>query len=306
MKKTISILITLVLTSIVGQAQTNVYHPFPDTDCHWNVLKYFKNGGSTVTYDRYSLVISGDTTIGSFVYHKLYQNGYTYYTSTTYPYGKFYAGAFRQDIPNRKIYLFKNGKDTLAYDFNLKVGDTLKTCLTQFQIGARIKSIDSVLVDNKYHKAFSTEYLINSGQYYKIIEGIGSMFGAFEQIIFPFEGRSDLQCVRIGTNTVWPSPAPYSCNLIALSLPDNFIKTNKVVISQNPFSKETTLTFNTVLNKVSLLIYNSAGQLVKQVKNISGESYILNRDNLESGIYFLRVSESNDVIATEKFVITDN
>jgi hypothetical protein len=93
---------------------------------------------------------------------------------------------------------------------------------------------------------------------------------------------------------------------VTLSLPDNLIKTNKVVISQNPFSNETTLTFKTVLNKVNLIIYNSAGQVVKQIKNISGQSYILNRENLETGIYFLRVSENNDVVATEKFIITDN
>ena len=57
---------------------------------------------------------------------------------------------------------------------------------------------------------------------------------------------------------------------------------------------------------MNLIIYNSAGQVVKQIKNISGQSYILNRENLETGIYFLRVSENNDVVATEKFIITDN
>lgn len=303
MKKSLSILITLVLISILGQAQTNVYHQFPDSNCHWKGLNYSRNGTMTVTYDQYSLVISGDTTIGSFVYHKLYQNGYTYDhptpTNPGYPYDKFYKGAFRQDIPNRKVYLFNGGQDLLAYDFNLKVGDTLKSCLGV----ARIKSIDSVLVGNKYHKAFTFD--TGGPPYYKFIEGIGSTHG-FLQEFFPFEGGSDLQCVSIEAKTVWPSPSPYTCGLVALSIPNNFIKTNKVVISQNPFSNETTLTFNTVLNKMNLIIYNSTGQLVKQVKNISGKSYILNRDHLESGIYFLRILENNDIIATEKFIITDN
>ena len=305
MKKAIFILITLVLTSIVGQAQTNVYHQFPDSNCLWNGLNYGRNGTNIVTYDQYSLIISGDTTIGSFVYHKLYQNGYTYTyptpTNPGYPYGKFYRGAFRQDIPNRKVYLFDNGRDTLAYDFNLNVGDTLKSILSCAAV--RIVSIDSVLVGNNYHKAFT--YDLGGPPYYKFIEGIGSTHGPL-QLFCPFEGGSDLQCVRIGTNTVWPSPSSYNCGLVTLSLLDNFIKTNKVVISQNPFSNETTLTFKTVLNKVNLIIYNSAGQVVKQIKNISGQSYILNRENLETGIYFLRVSENNDIIATEKFIITDN
>lgn len=312
MKKAVFILITLVVTSIVGQAQTNVYHQFPDSNAQWSGKIWYKSSMSTATYDTYNLIISGDTTIGSFVYHKLYKSGNIYTPpgppSSMYYYNNLYSGAFRQDIPNRKVYLHKNGVDKLAYDFNLNVGDTLKTCLTTFGGGIRINAIDSILVDNKYHKAFNTGCMIsNSGTtgYYEIIEGIGSMFGAFEQIFCPFEQGSDLYCVRIGTKTVWALSSQYNCDL-GLSIPDNFIKTNKVVISQNPFSNETTLTFKTVLNKVNLIIYNSAGQVVKQIKNISGQSYILNRENLETGIYFLRVSENNDVVATEKFIITDN
>ncbi len=311
MKKSTFILITLVLTSIVGQAQTNVYHQFPDSNVQWSGTIWYKSSMTTVTYDSYSLIISGDTTIGSFVYHKLYKSGNVYTPpgppSSTYYYNNLYAGAFRQDIPNRKVYLNKSGVDTLAYDFNLNVGDTLKTCLTGFSGAVRIYSIDSVLVGNKYHKAFNTGCINTSGTggYYKIIEGIGSMFGAFESIFCPFEMGSDLYCVRIGATTAWALSSQYNCDLGA-SIPDNFIKTNKVVISQNPFSNETTLTFKTVLNKVNLIIYNSAGQVVKQIKNIYGQTYILNRENLETGIYFLRVLENNDVVATEKFIITDN
>ncbi len=308
MKKSIFILITLALTSIVGQAQTNVYHQFPDSNAQWRGEIWYKSSTTTVTYDSYSLIISGDTTIGSFVYHKLYKSGNVYTPpgppSSMYYYNNIYAGAFRQDIPNRKVYLHKSGVDNLAYDFNLNVGDTLKTCLTGYSVGVRIYSIDSVLVGNQYHKAFNTG-CIGTGGYYKLIEGIGSMFGAFEPIVCPFEMGSDLYCVRIGTTTAWALSSQYNCDLGA-SIPDNFIKTNKVVIFQNPFSNETTLTFKTVLNKVNLIIYNSAGQVVKQIKNISGQSYILNRENLEAGIYFLRVLENNNVVATEKFIITDN
>lgn len=304
MKKVIFILITLVLTSIVGQAQTNVYHQFPDSNAQWSGFHWSRNGGSTITNDYYSLVISGDTTIGSFVYHKLYQSGNINCVPCSPPginYSNVYAGAFRQDIPNKKVYLYLGGTDILAYDFNLNVGDTIKTCLTGG--GVCINAIDSVLVGNKYHKAFN----FNCGSLVgndKLIEGIGSTFGLL-QYVCPFESGSDLQCVRIETTTVWALSSQYNCDL-GLSIPDNFIKTNKVLISQNPFSNETTLTFKTVLNKVNLIIYNSAGQVVKQIKNISGQSYILNRENLETGIYFLRVSENNDVLATEKFIITDN
>ena len=306
MTKALFILILSVLNSIIGQAQTNVYHPFPNSSCQWTGLNWDHSGGGSgpVQYDSYQLSISGDTTIGSFIYHKLYQSGFTYcqpcpiYNGQNY--NLHYVGAFRQDTLNKKVYLYKNGTDNLAYDFNLNVGDTIKTCLSTFQTGHYISSIDSVIVSNKYHKRFWID-----GCNYALIEGIGSMFGAFNDIFCPFEMGNDLHCVRIGTTTAWALSSQYNCDLGA-SIPEKLIKTNNIVISQNPFWSETTLTFNARFDKANLSVYNSSGQLVKQIKHISGQSYILNRDNLESGMYFLRVSESNDVIATGKLVIIDN
>src|SRR4051812_48438891 len=109
MKKISIILTILVLTLMVGQAQTNVYHPFPDSSAVWIGTNWSGGGTGMLSYDDYNLYISGDTTIGSFVYHKLYRNGATYCwpcpPSYTYYYQQ-YAGAFRQDIPNKKIYLY--------------------------------------------------------------------------------------------------------------------------------------------------------------------------------------------------------
>jgi len=53
------------------------------------------------------------------------------------------------------------------------------------------------------------------------------------------------------------------------------------------------------------MVYNSYGQTVKQIKNISGQTFTLHRDNLQSGLYFLQLTQVNKIIATEKLVITD-
>lgn len=306
MNKAILILTLLVLTSIIAKAQTNVYHQFPDSNCLWTGLNWDHSGGGSgpVQYDSYQLSISGDTTIGSFVYHKLYQSGFTYCQPCPMNNGQYYnlhyVGAFRQDTPNKKVYLYKNGADNLAYDFNLNVGDTIKTCLSTFQTGHYISSIDSVIVSNKYHKRFWID-----GCNYALIEGVGSMFGAFNNIFCPFEMGNDLHCVRIGSTTAWALSSQYNCDLGA-SIQDKIMNTNKLVISQNPFSSETILTTNIPFMNMNLFIYNSSGQFVKQIKNISGKSYILNRDNLESGLYFLRLFENNSFVAIEKIIITDN
>jgi hypothetical protein len=73
----------------------------------------------------------------------------------------------------------------------------------------------------------------------------------------------------------------------------------------NPFSTVTTLQTNINLNAANLSIYNALGQEIKTIKNISGQEIILHRDNLPSGIYFIRLKEDNKIIATEKLIITD-
>jgi hypothetical protein len=47
------------------------------------------------------------------------------------------------------------------------------------------------------------------------------------------------------------------------------------------------------------------GQRVKQVNHLSGQSHIVSLDNLPSGIYFIRLSEENKIIAEEILIITN-
>ena len=75
----------------------------------------------------------------------------------------------------KKVYFFENGNDTLAYDFNLNIGDTLPvTCLNVLN-NNYVQSIDSVLVGSQYHKRFwiSDDNSIN---YASLIEGLNNIF----------------------------------------------------------------------------------------------------------------------------------
>ena len=76
-------------------------------------------------------------------------------------------------------------------------------------------------------------------------------------------------------------------------------------IFPNPFISLTTIVTNANLKNASLTLHNSYGQTLKQVKNISGQSISLSRDNLPSGMYFICLSGENKIIAVKKLVITD-
>lgn len=80
---------------------------------------------------------------------------------------------------------------------------------------------------------------------------------------------------------------------------------NRTLIYPNPFNTFTEIHLSENLIYADLILYNSFGQEVKQVKNVTGQTITLYRDNLSSGIYLVRIIQNNKVIATDKLVIID-
>lgn len=78
-----------------------------------------------------------------------------------------------------------------------------------------------------------------------------------------------------------------------------------VSVVPNPFNNATTLQVNDNLKDATLTIYNSYGQIVKQVNSISGNLISISRENLPSGLYFITLTEETKTIALEKLIITD-
>lgn len=78
-----------------------------------------------------------------------------------------------------------------------------------------------------------------------------------------------------------------------------------VFIFPNPFSSTTTVQTDNVFKDATLIVYNLHGQQVKQIKNISGQTVTLHRDNLPMGLYFIHLTQDNKTITTGKLIITD-
>jgi hypothetical protein len=68
---------------------------------------------------------------------------------------------------------------------------------------------------------------------------------------------------------------------------------------------QTTLQSDKIFENATLTLYNSLGQQVKKITNISGQTKTLNRENLPSGLYFMRLTQNNKCIATDKLIIKD-
>lgn len=94
-------------------------------------------------------------------------------------------------------------------------------------------------------------------------------------------------------------------NVLLMSVNDKEIESS-ITISPNPFSSQTTLKTDKFFKNATLTVYNTFGQTVKQIKNISGQTFTLQRDNLSSGLYFLKIIQDNTTFATDKLIIIDN
>lgn len=73
--------------------------------------------------------------------------------------------------------------------------------------------------------------------------------------------------------------------------------------SPNPFSEQLIIRSTLLKNNCKVLIYNSLGQLEKEIKNINSESIIIKRDNLRNGIYLLYVIQDNQIKVIQKLEV---
>ena len=321
MKKVLLILFVIASVAKQSHSQTNVYHPFPDSNAVWinekvTCLDWQSNPPciSSMDYHLYYYFLKGDTTVGTNVYHKIYRID----SSAVASMGGF-LGGIREDA-NRKIFLTDfSTAEKLLYDFSsTNIGDTIvRSSYLCFGI---ISSIDSVQLDNgQWRKRYTTTACGWPSQISYVIEGIGSNYDLIQG---PNSGEYvswSLRCFHQNNSLVYiydtASTASCYMNYLHTGIDEQQNKFS-FLISPNPFSTQTTLQANRNLQNATLTVYNSFGQEVKQIKNISSQSITLQRDNLPSGLYFIRLTipstngggtqGGGDDVATSKLIISDN
>jgi len=189
------------------------YQPFNFEKGNW-VFEWFSYGESpNGSYNGFTQYwSSGDTLINDSIYFKFYK-----YTIRHNNYGLTdtifnYCGAIRH-INAKQIVYVKPDVDTacIIYDFNLRVGDTIR-CFppdTWFPYDELIvQSVDSILICGRYHKSFTLNDTIMTGPTV-LIEGIGFNSGLLRPIFDQFEHTNWLYCYVEPNNTNCES-----CNLL--------------------------------------------------------------------------------------------
>lgn len=317
MKKYLLILF-LSIVSLSGFAQFNLYHPFPDSNAWWSDT----HGGAYLcppNYTTYSPVavtetynLRGDTIINKLKYSILsevfrdYCNGptgeLTYYAT---------VGYIREDTLKHVYIRGFNGikNDSLLYDFNLKLGDTLPPLfITASDMEPYVvSSIDSLLVGTLYRKQFIIKYKAISGGNYlydSITEGIGSWHGLLGEINCCPDANppGQLNCFKHNNDSIIGK----NCEFLYVGVNDLQTKQIQFTLFPNPTGTNVTLSYQLPLNesKGILRLYNTMGQLIK-TSNISSGNGTIEEDisALPTGVYYYTLSLEGVVMATNKLAI---
>jgi len=311
MKKLLLFIVTLSVVEVLFpnpcKAQTNVYHPFPDSNAVWNIYTGEYCGFGFDVWDKsYSYIFSGDTLIGGNNYHNIavpaiQMNTIAFQCTTSGAWIEpgYYAGAIRQDIPGKKVFIVPPSEvvEQLLYDFNLEVGDTVKGFTESFAFPQdTVISIDSVIVGNDYRK----RWFINSTYGIYLIEGIGSSYGLLElspgmATDFFLNGI----CFSQNGTALYPEGSSV-CDIITGIKDTTTTLSMTFNIYPNPASNYITINVEYRMKNTECRIMNVTGQEVFQ-SSINNQQSSIDISSLSPGIYFLTLSNGEQTVS-KKFV----
>ncbi len=256
----------------------------------------------------FNYYVNGDTSFNNHIYKKLFIKGNSWFMwFNNPPIPPYCQGtsqfndtinplAFVRDTLN-KIYLSNTSfPDTLLYDFNLSVGDTLPMTYNNGNTNITVITIDSIPVSSSYLKRF---HLSPNSQSQYLIEGIGHDGGFLEPFPPIFDCGFNLVCYGQNDSSYYPAIG-LSCNL-NVSLNEIFNQPYNLSIFPNPsLDKINIQSTNPVL---SVIIYNSLSQPVLSFVSDNNSLSNFNISTLNPGIYYLEAKTKNSSHSIFKKII---
>lgn len=274
--KKVKYLITLFSLLFICNSYSQNYIPMLTNDAQWTV---YVSGGPYGSYSTYTYL--GDITIAGQVY-------------------KNYSGWYvREDALAKKVYRYwPSIGEQLSLDFSLSDGDvgpngTIHITTINVNGGTR----------RKFQYYNSSGVPLNNPS--PFIEGVGGIGNPFLSSYFGQVGYS-MVCSYQNGNMIYNRGLVNSGTLedchLTLGINTQIFSENNIVLSPNPFKTELHISSSVLLEKAHIIIYNYLGQVVKEIKNIDGNKIVLNRENLSSGIYIIKLFQNDILISTKKAI----
>jgi hypothetical protein len=297
------LLILLFLCPVFSQAQTSVYHPFPEDSAKWCAYSCTLDFNPWTNQSTNQL--SGKVLINSNWYSRVLVHGIGCPNPTACVCGHTSgpsAGEYyiRQDTATRKVWMYNASTnfDTIFLDFNLHVGDTIDARKAVWAPAVNsgppfwiVSSIDSALIDGQYRKRF------NYGCADYLIEGMVPSHGLYlanncfeyQASLQYFEHHSHILVGDINTGYYW-------CHDFT-TLIDELNQTS-FSISPNPAHDKLNVECN--LQNAELKIYDMTGREV--LSRGIGNSKLEIGVEFSPGVYLVKVSDGKQQ-AVQKLII---
>jgi hypothetical protein len=91
---------------------------------------------------------------------------------------------------------------------------------------------------------------------------------------------------------------------VGSDLPENTNINSKIKISPNPLSASSEITFDQLYKSIQISVYDSKGKYKGQTTYYNQNKVVFNKDNLSTGIYFLKFRLNNKTEDFKKIIIT--
>jgi hypothetical protein len=314
MKKLSSIILVVLILlghNLIGQD----YFPFPDTNSAWNTV-----GDNDFTSDEWHFryAVFGDTIINSTLYTKIYKM----YDSTILHPNSTYFAAIRENENKQVFCLIPGFSESILYDFNLNVGDTIF-----YNIGGGLYHNEVDFWDENHYKIVSEKdsMLLLNNQYRRKwvyegtmgyqtwIEGIGSIswYGLFNPLITAMLLNGDgyqFACFKENDTVLYLNNMfcdQCFCQLYTGLEEQNIRNEKSITLFPNPACDKITIQINETYNSICKLeIFDLFGK--KQIeKTISFNNEIeIELENLKDGIYLIKIySLDKKLLGIKKLVI---
>lgn len=292
------------------------FTPFPTSNAVWNYSNTGHNIGAGANQClEYSYFFGSDSMINGQNYHRLMVNRINYYndfrtsgcTDSIWYTDSYTAIFFRNDISNRKVFAFDltMAKDTIWYDFNIQVGDTIQSSYAYNPANDPIQlhcdTIVTLSLGGVSRRVYSYSYYpIGSPSIYpngiNLIEGIGWQDGLIQNMHNSITtGTSQLLCFA-ENNTFYP-PNTNNCSILT-SLEKSSI-TEDVSVYPNPAMDKVKI--NSPHQLKTVFIFDAKGRRVEKV-NFNPMINEIMISELNNGLYLLRIETSNGDTFKEKLI----
>ena len=285
-----NLILATIAILICNLAKTQEYIPFNFEKGIWVISQPIVEGSSTTQY-----YCKGDTLIDSIKYYKLF--GFTITEPIIGSVTTFngYYGAIRNN-ENKQVIL-NDGNSSILYDYNLKVGDTIKNGKYGYQFNPIVKHIDSIQICGIYHKRYKTQYITYGGDSIALIEGIGMSMCllGFPNILYGAGEFSPTGCYTENGNSKC-----IGCNLL-VDVKNNPKLSEEIKIFPNPSHSILTLISSKAIKKIN--ITDLAGRNYYFKSSIHKINVEISTKQFNSGYYLLHIQFQDNTFISKPFII---